>query len=675
MYTNPLELPLPVVVDNLLPLLSNHDLATLRCVSKQAKALVEDEVLWKRKVLCDFTFPAHATARVGGWFNLYRGLSNPHVYVWGQTNNYRLGVDMATLDPAVVRDAAFIREGIPYPIRLNTISQSNARTGATDEQDVGAVVEIVAGGWAFHARTSKGRVWYWGTMDGETFAGHQTTWRDPGKPIQTPQLMHDIPAVSSLSGGRSHVAALTQDHEILEWRAWGTVWKLQGLPPSITEPAKPSAHAEASSLPEAVPARSNIKQLEAGWSFTTVLTHTGEIWLWYSDWAADAFVRSYYGGHAREAMMHADPPGHADQRVFPLTITPVQLPAIGSSAAEQGQQDDNAKVVQIAAGEDFILALTAAGTVHMLDLHLPAPTGDEWAVLRQAQELRTEPDDHDLQAVMHRLRLTRFVASRAHWQRLCAFERPQELAGFDARWLHGQRGGLGTVGRITHVSAHFRRFVVFLAIVPPDQQQQQQEGEEGEEGETLVLLGDVGGEGGGLQPELIPELQARGVIKVSMGDYHYGALTQRGEILTWGAFSKGALGNWSPPWIGAHQSEEQPDDDDDDEGEEGERSWLSNLIPLPRVFLPQQPRIGFAGRGARPRAAWTSSARSRHTHRRGHTLHDVARPTLIHIHPHPPSQDSAQEHARHPFAFDLAFAGWHSSALVMDASTPPPSNT
>ncbi len=45
------------MVDNLLPLLDNRDLATLRRVSKHAKSLAEDEVLWKRKVLNDFTFP------------------------------------------------------------------------------------------------------------------------------------------------------------------------------------------------------------------------------------------------------------------------------------------------------------------------------------------------------------------------------------------------------------------------------------------------------------------------------------------------------------------------------------------------------------------------------------------------------------------------------------------
>lgn len=47
-------------------------------------------------------------------------------------------------------------------------------------------------------------------------------------------------------------------------------------------------------------------------------------------------------------------------------------------------------------------------------------------------------------------------------------------------------------------------------------------------------------------PTIIPELQNRSVISVVLGDYHFGALTSSGKLLTWGQYSKGALGLGDP---------------------------------------------------------------------------------------------------------------------------------
>jgi len=47
-------------------------------------------------------------------------------------------------------------------------------------------------------------------------------------------------------------------------------------------------------------------------------------------------------------------------------------------------------------------------------------------------------------------------------------------------------------------------------------------------------------------PTIIPELQNKSVISVVLGDYHYGALTSSGKLLTWGQYSKGALGLGDP---------------------------------------------------------------------------------------------------------------------------------
>ncbi|SJX65829.1 related to SAF1-protein involved in proteasome-dependent degradation [Sporisorium reilianum f. sp. reilianum] len=663
---NPLELPLPVVVDNLLPLLSSRDLTCLRSVSKQAKALVEDELLWKRKVLADFSFPAHATARMGGWFNLYKGLSHPHVYVWGSADNGRMGIDYEELGDRL-GSGPHPDAGIPYPMKLRTIGSvpTQARrlgTEQDDEPQLGAVVEIVAGGWSFHARTSTGRVWSWGTMDGERYGGLRASMRHPGTERRTPHLMHDLPPIQSLSGGRCHAVALTYDNRILEWRAWGTIWELEGFPTSITGASSSSAAAG--------PSTSNIQQLEAGWSFSAVLTHSGQVWLWYSDWSADSFNRAYYRGHPLEEAMYGDPPGNEHLPRLPITVAPIQLPSMEQQQQQQQQnkQDfgNSDKIVQIAAGEDFVIALTQAGALYRIDLHLPAPTAEDHHAIERLRESMDGADQRDIGAKIHQALMTRFVQTRARWERLSAFEDPAPLPGFDTAWLENKRGVRGTVGKISHISAHFRQFVAFYTV-------QQDVGEaQAEEAQTLVLLGTSTS----AEPQLIPELQARGVIKVTMGDYHYGALTQKGEILTWGAWSRGALGNWPAPWrptaaTTAHEAEsedraapEAQEVGEQGEGDEGDRGWFGNLVPLPRMFgAPQrgvfQPRIGFAGRGRVGRAAAAPRPA-------GPSQGDVATPTLIHIHPEPAGEGATQSDGT-PFAFDLAFAGWHSSALVMDA--------
>ncbi|SPC62082.1 related to SAF1 - protein involved in proteasome-dependent degradation [Ustilago sp. UG-2017b] len=686
--TTPLDLPLPLLLDLIFPLLPTSTLLALRLVSTGLKTVVEDQVLWKRKVLSDFTFPLYATARMGGWFNLYRGLSCPDVYVWGQLSEGRLGLKVDELGVEVRRDALACRGGLPYPYKLDTLGVSNASNPRASGRiareagrvgQVGGIVEIVAGGWSFHARTSSGKVLHWGTMDGECFAGNQSSLRDAGKQVSTPRLLSGIPdQVQSLSGGRSHAVALTKEGRVVEWRSWGSLWLHDSLPssllPSSTSHATMPAPQASETGAQTSAARSGIKQLEAGWSFTSILDEQGNVWLWYSDWTEDKFREQYYGGYEQAAIMFADPPGRNSQTLFSVSITPLQLPPLPTSAPtrpdQQEQEQEQEQITQIAAGEDFLIALTSHGHLFRLHLHLPATNlGEEQEVARQEQQAR--PGDFDQSrntgALVHRLKMQRYLQTRAQWQRLPLFEEPDKLPGFDKGWV---RDGRSKIGRVSHISAHFRRFVAFLPV--HSSSKVMGKGEEGED--TLVLLGTPDT----IEPELIPELQARKVIKVTMGDYHYGALTSQGEILTWGEFSKGALGNWSPTWVrnsaNTLQNQEQED--------EGERGWLSNLIALPTILgnrgTARQARIGFAGRGGRATASNNARREHQQGRLRGGTQEHMERPGTISIHPEP-TLDGGEDgggggkrgkRGGEPFAFDIAFAGWHSSALVMYAPSP-----
>ena len=49
-----------------------------------------------------------------------------------------------------------------------------------------------------------------------------------------------------------------------------------------------------------------------------------------------------------------------------------------------------------------------------------------------------------------------------------------------------------------------------------------------------------------MRPKIITELQNKSIISVVIGDYHNAALTADGKLLTWGAYSNGALGLGDP---------------------------------------------------------------------------------------------------------------------------------
>lgn len=69
---------------------------------------------------------------------------------------------------------------------------------------------------------------------------------------------------------------------------------------------------------------------------------------------------------------------------------------------------------------------------------------------------------------------------------------------------------------ISQISAHFQKFVAYST------------------GPTsVVIMGDRDTDAQST-PKVIPELQNIGVISVVLGDYHCGALTEAGKLLTWG---------------------------------------------------------------------------------------------------------------------------------------------
>ena len=120
-----------------------------------------------------------------------------------------------------------------------------------------------------------------------------------------------------------------------------------------------------------------------------------------------------------------------------------------------------------------------------------------------------------------------------------------------------------------------------------------------------------------LKPDVLPSLQYRSVISVVLGDYHFGALTSDGKLLTWGAFSKGALGLGDPVDI--------------EPGQPGGFSTREQRLAVMDAhgFLP-------------------------------HTPPDVREPTEVKF------DHGLKNKGKQKYVFAAAAAGWHMGALVVD---------
>lgn len=136
---------------------------------------------------------------------------------------------------------------------------------------------------------------------------------------------------------------------------------------------------------------------------------------------------------------------------------------------------------------------------------------------------------------------------------------------------------------------------------------------------SIVLIGDTETTPAS-EPKIIPQLQNKSVISVVLGDYHNAALTAHGKLLTWGAYSNGALGLGDP---------------------------LKLPPGTPGAFSTERELIA-AQVGGRPRV-------------------------------HPPAVDIPTEvrfdhnnkKSKERFCFSITAAGWHTGALVIDLQVCP----
>ena len=135
------DLPIELVQDHLVPFLSPQSLLALGATNHLFQSICYDETLWKLKCKSDFNFSGSATARTRGWRVIYKGLSNPKVFVWGLVlNNLIMSYNTLT---HYHRSAGNGRLGITLPERTSGIPYPKQITFPKNS----AIVDLVSGGW------------------------------------------------------------------------------------------------------------------------------------------------------------------------------------------------------------------------------------------------------------------------------------------------------------------------------------------------------------------------------------------------------------------------------------------------------------------------------------------------------------------------------------------------
>ncbi|PWN34257.1 RCC1/BLIP-II [Meira miltonrushii] len=680
------QLPYQLVLDTILPLLDIQTLIRLRAVSHAFKEAVDDNVVWRRRIRSDFRFPLQSSARTTGWKTIYRGLANPELYTWGEESHYRLGVEIRKRQPN--QDESEALEGsdfnlikryrsAPFPLSIKwrnaDLYDSNARVTECHQFDserppnfeirqgiplrrilpngreskhsidVGVPVEIHAGGWSFFLMTNKGQIITWGSSTGN---GDSSGTEEM---FQKPTLL-DLNGrqATSLSVGRQHAVAQMDDGSIFEW---SNRWD------------RPAVHFQSSILKEIQTKEElHIDQVEAGWNFSAALVNSdhgegvGNVLIWESRWTYDLQRAMWYERAIQEG---AD--SSTIEPTWQVAVPTVLLPVPPK------------RFTRIAAGDRFIIALSDDGLVYYLEIP------------EIRQDLRTQASDTP-QASADRLR-KELDRRYTQWKKLSSFCENVRQAGQESEdgenvWDRpGLNHLLSSNVRITHISAQFKNFAVYAP----------EAGKEGRDvdvqsgkGLGIVLLGSNDAH---LRPKIIPELQGVGVIKIVQGDWHSGALLLDGSVRTWGSQSNGALGTWdSIPTVEGAQSvfsAPQPPTND----------FFSNMGGLVTgIFRPAMQARQQAHIRMQQEQAEAQSKQQSGEHQQGESSSrsnnmvkaEKDRYLLRNLPDQQPEPKAVRfgfpkvgemrngkrieesDSMETKYAFDIAFAGWHSGALAVD---------
>ncbi|GAA5885649.1 hypothetical protein JCM3774_002553 [Rhodotorula dairenensis] len=342
---------------------------------------------------------------------------------------------------------------------------------------------LVAGGWSFHALTMNGQVVSWGEMQPSGPGLSPSRELYKGQTTLAPRVLPQMEQIGSI-----RQLSAGREHVVLLGED-GKVWEYRAV--------GRVAHVRDEIDRWGSAGHPDVASVHAGWAYSAILTATNDVYIW---WKPDQSAVDHAARSAGEDAAGFDPTTHGV--TFPLQVNSLRLPDLPNEAETPD------RIRKIACGDEFVVALSDAGKVFYLDISLTPATRNQNGEAAAVAEL-----ERDL------------LTARRQWTYLDRFSSTEALREFGA-----ERPATPSEVRITHVSAQFKTFAAYS--VPSTATN---------EG-SIVLLGEKGK----TRPDVIPELQNIGVIQVAHGDYHNLALTSSGRILSWGAYSSGALGLGHP---------------------------------------------------------------------------------------------------------------------------------
>ncbi|KDN49565.1 RCC1/BLIP-II [Tilletiaria anomala UBC 951] len=781
-----LTLPEEMILHWILPPLaeSTSSLQSLRLVHPYLRALVDHESIWRLKVVRELNLPALATARSKSsksWKRLYIGIVQSKAYTWGEDTFGRLGVDAMGLHPKIRR--LLPRMGVPFPFRLDLNKVITLPDSASVSDTFGAPVSLQASGWGFNTLTSKGKVIAWGQLHEVDFGNNRPV---PGV-VQLPDNVtvksiacgrqHAV-ALAKQRKAKTNGSAADEAEEtiVIEWRSWAFslhMADVNGLSHSAEEEEQYLSIADADEAREHGTSTHvrydeifrKIVQVEAGWDFSVSLVSvrarcsaTGktrevgqETYFWKCNWVTQARSPGQNFGeeHAEDEGADSEAPREVDveedinneelqqrastpsPKLLERFIAPVRLKAFpGSTATASIHSGDSTrswlnadKITQLAAGDQFIAALTERGDIYELDVSSDV----DGFVTHHQPPLTAHPMSEDgLQfAEQSRRFYSTVMAATAdmpgirlrEWRKLeryCQVDLIREELTH-AGVQHIVSGRPDEQIRVTHISAHFKNFA---ACSVPSATAANVDHHDDDDGvaaalrsQGFVLLSRSETSAISPKPTIIPSLQGAGVIKVSFGDWHSAALTDDGRVLTWGQYSRGALGIWDSLPMDERDharwwSENALDPDDDGTDGSGGRWGMGirrqpeggNVIPLPRVIRsgPRQMRSGLLDRirGRSPQPTASPEKREQplqqlskvESEQKAYNrfIWQRLRPRALPESIQQPKRvlfdddfDTSTVMQKRPddlsgaFVFDIALSGWHSGALVLGNCSAP----
>ncbi|KAF7982564.1 hypothetical protein HWV62_27552 [Athelia sp. TMB] len=247
-----------------------------------------------------------------------------------------------------------------------------------------------------------------------------------------------------------------------------------------------------------------------------MLNQAGDIFVWfpYDEMVKQAIEEHHLANKANK--IFATPAHEIPCATWDLKQDSFKLPALANlPLLSISPESKDIKVVKIAAFDNSLIALTNHGHVVKFDglaNGMTAKTG-QWTYLPKFSEAE-KLKEHEV-----------FSAAQEQGGSLRISETLQitHVRLFSQLFFYALM--------ISQISAHFQKFVAYST------------------GPTSVVIMGDRDTNAQSTPKVIPELQNIGVISVALGDYHCGALTEAGKLLTWGQYSEGALGLGDPARI------------------------------------------------------------------------------------------------------------------------------